>query len=88
MSISGVGSANSYIYKNVNRRNNRNKGTVLFDRAGMTTASNSRRMSEQSSRFSANDAYNSMTTNGKFRSEIGERYVQNLSCKNTNLFVQ
>ncbi len=88
MSISGVGSANSYIYKNVNRRNNRNKGIALFDRAGMTTASNSRRMSEQSSRFSANDAYNSMATNGKFRSEIGERYLQNLSCKNTNLLAQ
>lgn len=88
MSISGVGSANSYIYKNVNRRNNRNKGTVLFDRAGMTTASNSRRMSEQSSRFSANDAYNSMTTNGKFRSEIGELYLQNRDKESTNLLVQ
>lgn len=88
MSISGVGSANSYIYENVNKSNNRNRRTALFERAGITTASNSRGVSEQSSRFSANDAYNSMTMKGKFRSEIGEHYLQNLKCRNTNLLEQ
>lgn len=88
MSISGVGSSNSYIYENVNRSNNRNKGTALFDPAGITTASNSRGVSGQSSRFSANDAYNSMTLNGRFQSEIGERYLQSLDDRNVNLLAQ
>ena len=88
MSISGVGSANSYIYKNVNTSNNRNKGTALFGRTEITTASNSCGVSEQSSRFSANDAYNSMTMNGKFRSRIGECYLQGLKFRNVNLLVQ
>lgn len=88
MSISGVGSANSYIYKSVNRSNNRNKGNALFDWDGITSASNSHGVSELSNRFSANDAYNSMTMNGKFRSEIGEHYLRNLNCRNTNLLMQ
>ena len=88
MSISGVGNANSYIYENVNRSNYWNKGTALFDRAGITTASNSREVSEQSRRFSANDVYNRMTMNGKFRSEIGEHYIQRLNFRNANLLTQ
>lgn len=88
MSVSGVESANSYIYENVNKRNNRRKGAALFDHVGMTATSISHEC--QSSRFSANDAYNSMRVNGKFRSEIGEQYLQsrNLNDRNVNLLVQ
>lgn len=39
MSVSGVGSAHSYIYENVNKRNNRRKGEALFDHVGMTETS-------------------------------------------------
>ncbi|MBD5453790.1 MAG: hypothetical protein HDR30_05665 [Lachnospiraceae bacterium] len=60
MSIGGVGSSNSYLYENLNRSNSQKKGTALFDPAGITAAPNSRGVSEQSCRFSANDAYNSM----------------------------
>lgn len=88
MGIGGVGSSSSYLYENVNKRNNRKKGTALFDPAGITTASDSCGVSGQSSRFSANDAYNSMAMNGKFRSEIGERYIQRLDFRNTNLLAQ
>lgn len=88
MSISGVENTNSYFYENMNRSNNRKKGTALFDRAGITTASNSRGVSEQRSRFSANDAYNSMTMNGKLKSEIGEHYLQSLNGRNANLLAQ
>ena len=88
MSISGIGSANSYIYKNVNRSKNRNKGTALFDQTGITSTSNSRGVSEQSSRFSANDAYSSMAMNGMVRSEIGELYLKSINSRNTNLLGQ
>lgn len=88
MSITGVGSANSYIYENVNKNNIRIKGTALFDWDGITSASNSSGVAEQSSRFTANDAYNSMTMNGKFRSEIGEHYLRNLNRRNANLLMQ
>ncbi len=90
MSISGIGSTNSYIYKNIYRNNNRNKGTALFDRVGTTTALNSRGESKQSSSFSANDAYNSVAMNGMFRSEIGELYLQSFNSgdANTNLLAQ
>ena len=88
MSISGVGSANSYFYKNVYRNNNRNNGTALFNQAENLFDSNSRGVSEQSSNFSANDAYNRMTMNGMVRSEIGERYIQSLNRRNTNLLMQ
>ncbi|MBD5522564.1 MAG: hypothetical protein HDR03_15305 [Lachnospiraceae bacterium] len=88
MSINGVGSTNPYIYKNVNKSNNRNKGTALFDQAGITIASNSRGVSKQSSSFSANDAYSSMAMKGMVRSEIGELYIQSLNIRNTNLLVQ
>ena len=60
MSISGVGSINTYTYKNVNRSNNQNKGTALFDRVGATTDSNSHRVLEQS-RLTAYGAYCSMS---------------------------
>ena len=88
MSIGGVGSANSYIYNNVNRSNSRNKGTDRFGRFGVTTASNSREVSEQSSKFSAYDAYQSATANVWFRSEIGEYYIQNLERRNANFAYQ
>lgn len=88
MGINGVGSANSYLYENVSRSNNRNKGAAFFDRGGITTVSNSRGVAEQSSRFSANDAYNSMTMNGMFKSEIGEHYLQSLNDRNANLSAQ
>ncbi|MBD5490589.1 MAG: hypothetical protein HDR16_00250 [Lachnospiraceae bacterium] len=64
MGIGGVGSSNSYLYENVNRSNRRKIGTALFDSAGITVAPNSPGVSEQSSRFSANDAYNSMKVKG------------------------
>lgn len=88
MGIGGIGSSNSYLYENLNRNNSRNRGTAFFDQAEITTAPNSRGVSEQSSRFSANDAYNRMTMNGKFRSEIGESYLQNLDYSNTYLLRQ
>ena len=68
----------SFIYNNVNSSNNRNKETALFDRFGITIASNAREVSEQSSRFSPYEAYKSATVNIKFKSEIGERYLQSL----------
>lgn len=88
MSINGVGIANSYLYKSVNKSNNRKSGTALFDRTGMTTASNPQGC--QNNRFSVNDAYNSMRMNGRFRSEIGEQYLQGFNTKdrNVNLLVQ
>lgn len=79
MSISGIGIANSYLYKSVNKSNNRENGTALFDWAGRPTASEPQKC--QNNRFSVNDAYNSMRMNGKFRSEIGEHYLQGF---NTN----
>ena len=88
MSIGGVGSANSYLYENVNRNNNRNKETALFDRFGITIASNAREVSEQSSRFSSYDAYKSATVNINFKSEIGERYLQSLERRNANFSYQ
>ena len=86
MSIRGVGIANSYLYKSMNKSNNRKSGTALFDRAVMTTVSNPQEC--QSNRFSVNDAYNSMRMNGKFRSEIGEHYLQgfNTNDRSVNLF--
>lgn len=88
MSISGVGSANSYIYENANRGNKRNIGTALFNQAENLFGSNSRGVSGQSSSFSANDAYNSMAMNGMARSGIGELYLQKLNCENINLWEQ
>lgn len=54
----------------------------------MTTASNPQGC--QNNRFSVNDAYNSMRMNGRFRSEIGEQYLQGFNTKdrNVNLLVQ
>lgn len=88
MSISGVGIANSYLYKSVNKSNNQEHGTALFDWTGRTTASDSQKC--QNNRFSVNDAYNSMGMNGKFRSEIGEHYMQSVNARNrsVNLLVQ
>lgn len=86
MSINGVGIANSYLYKSVNKSNNRKSGTALFDRTGMTTASNPQGC--QNNRFSVNDAYNSMRMNGHFRSEIGEQYLKSSDCSNVNLWTQ
>lgn len=88
MSINGVGIANSYRYKNVNKSNNWKSGTALFDWTGMTIASNPQEC--RNSRSSVNDAYNSMRMNGKFRSEIGEHYLQgfNTSDRSVNLLVQ
>ena len=88
MGIGGVGSSISYLYENMNRSNSRNKRTAPFDLTGNTSSSNSRGVSEQSSRFSANDAYNSMAMSGKFRSEIGERYLQNLDYRDAYLLRQ
>lgn len=88
MSIGSIGSANSYIYENVDKSNSRNKGTDRFDRFGVTTASNTREVSEQSSRFSAYDAYKSATANVWFRSEIGEYYLQNIERRNANFAYQ
>lgn len=88
MSISGVGIANSYLYKRVYKSNHRKSGTAFFDRAGMTIASNPQEC--PSGRFSVNDAYNSMRMNGKFKSEIGEHYLQSFNAKarSVNLLVQ
>lgn len=88
MSISGIGIANSYLYKSVNKSNNRENGTALFDWAGRPTASEPQKC--QNNRFSVNDAYNSMRMNGKFRSEIGEHYLQgfNTNDRSVNLLVQ
>ena len=88
MSISGVGSSNSYIYENVDKSNSRNKGTDRFDRFGVTTASNAHEVSKQSSRFTAYDAYKSVTVNINFKSEIGERYLQSLERRNANFAYQ
>lgn len=88
MSVSGVGSANSYIYENANRSNKRNKGTALFNQAENLFGSNSRGLSGQSSSFSASDAYNSMAMNGMFRSEIGELYLQRFNSGDANLLMQ
>ncbi len=88
MSISGVGITNSYLYKSVHKSNHRKSGTAFFDRAGMTIASNPQEC--PSGRFSVNDAYNSMRMNGKFKSEIGEHYLQSFNAKarSVNLLVQ
>ncbi len=86
MSINGIGNADSFLYKNVNKSNHRKTGAALFDWAGMATASNSREC--RSSMFSVNDAYNSMRMNGRFRSEIGEQYLQNSERRNVNLLTQ
>lgn len=88
MSISGVGIANSYLYKRVYKSNHRKSGTAFFDRAGMTIASNPQEC--PSGRFSVYDAYNSMRMNGKFKSEIGEHYLQSFNAKarSVNLLVQ
>lgn len=88
MGISRVGSANSYIYDNMNKNNNRRKGTVLFDHVGMNATSNPHGC--QGSRISTNDAYNSMKVHGKFRSEIGEHYLQSFNAydRSVNLLVQ
>ncbi len=88
MSIRGIGYANPYIYKNVNRNNSPNKGTTFFDHVGMITALNSCGVSERNNIFSVNDAYNSMVINGKFRSEIGECYLQNINDRSVNLLAQ
>lgn len=88
MSISRVGSVNSYIYKNVNKSNTPNRATALFDRAKIITASNLCGVTEKNSSFSANDIYNRMVVNSRFRSEIGERYLQNIKDRNTNLLAQ
>ena len=88
MSIGSIGSANSYIYENVDKSNSRNKGTDRFDRFGIIVASNAREVSDHSSRFSAYDAYKSATVNINFKSEIGERYLQSLERRNANFAYQ
>lgn len=86
MSISGVGIANSYLYKNADKSSRRKTGTALFAQAGRTSASDPQKC--QNNRFSVNDAYNSMRLNGKFRSEIGEQYLKSSGCSNVNLWIQ
>lgn len=86
MSVNGIGNANSFLYKNVDKGSRRKTGAALFERAGMTTTSNPQEC--QSSRFSVNDAYNSMRMNGRFRSEIGEQYLKSSSCSNVNFWTQ
>lgn len=86
MSISGIGIANSYLYKSVNKSNNRENGTALFDWAGRPTASEPQKC--QNNRFSVNDAYNSMRMNGKFRSEIGEHYLQGFNTNDRSVNLQ
>lgn len=80
MSIGGVGSINTYTYKNVNRSNNQNKGTALFDRVGAAIDSNSHRELEQS-RLTAYGAYCSMgarTSNKIPISNLGVQASQDL----------
>lgn len=88
MSISGVGYTNSYIYKKENRCNNQSKETVLYNNTGIPTDLISRRELDQNRGFSANDAYNSMVMNRRFRSEIGEYYLLNVNDGNANLLNQ
>lgn len=86
MSINGIGNANYFLYKNVDKGSRRKTGVALFERAGMTTATNPQEC--QNGRFSVNDAYNSMRMNGHFRSEIGEQYLKSSGCSNVNLWTQ
>lgn len=69
MSISGVGSGNSYLYQGVNRGNHRNKGNAFFSQTGTTDEPGPLNTSERSREFSANDAYHCMAMNGRSRSE-------------------
>ena len=75
MGISGIGSVNTYSYKNVNKGNNLNKGTALFDRVGDTTASNSRGVLEQS-RLTAYGAYCSMSARASNKISVSNLGVQ------------
>lgn len=75
MSISGIGSVNTYTYKNVNRSNNQNKGAALFDRVGNSTASNSRGVLEQS-RLTAYGAYCSMSSRASNKISFSNLCVQ------------
>lgn len=86
MSINGIGNTNSFLYKNMDKSSHRKTGAALFDRAVVPTDSNPQEC--QSSRFSVNDAYNSMRMNGRFRSEIGEQYLKSSGCSNVNLWMQ
>lgn len=75
MSIGGVASVNTYTYKNVNRSNNQNKGTALFDRVGAATDSNSHRELEQS-RLTAYGAYCSMSARAGNKIPISNLGIQ------------
>ena len=75
MSISGIGSTNTYTYKNMNKSNNYNKGNALFDRVGATTDSNSRRTIQQS-RLTAYGAYCSMSSRVSNKISISNLGVQ------------
>lgn len=86
MSINGIGNADSFLRKNVNKSSHRKTGAALFDRA--VAPANSNPQLCQSSRFSANDAYNSMRMNGRFRSEIGEQYLKSTVLKDSSLLAQ
>ena len=80
MGISGIGSANTYTYKNVNKRHDQNKGTALFDRVGAATGSNSHRTLEQS-RLTAYGAFCSMSSrsgNKISNSNLGVQVSKNL----------
>ena len=61
MGIGGIGSANTYTHKNMNRSNIQSKGTALFGRVGVATDSNSHRTIQQS-RLTAYGAYCSMSS--------------------------
>ena len=75
MPINGIGSTNTYIYKNRNKSNNHNKGNALFDRVGAATDSNSRKILEQS-RLTAYSAYCGMSSRFSNRISVSNLGVQ------------
>lgn len=75
MGIGGIGSANTYTYKNVNRSSSQNKGNALFDRVGAAADSNSHRTIEQS-RLTAYGAYCSMSSRVSNKISISNLGVQ------------
>ena len=89
MGIGGIGSANTYTYKNVNRSNNQNKGTALFGRVGAATDSNSHRTIQQS-RLTAYGAYCSMSsrTSSKISfSNLGVQVSKDLEAAENDKYV-
>lgn len=88
MSINGIGNADSFLYKNVDKGSRRKTGAASFDRVRMAATSNSRGALGRSSGFSVNDAYNSMRMHGRCKSEIGEQYLKSSAPSKLNLLAQ